>query len=303
MKTPILMCLVPAALILSACGSSSSSGGGGGDDDVSQGRTVELITLTETEVGTVVTIEGVGSRTLDPGEEGKVFTITGSRDADTDAVEITDSDGTTIADTDGNGSVLPDITYQTTGGTKTATTDGAGFAASENYQFARFFSWNDGQADEGGAIIGVASPADAIKTTGSATFAGDAVIRAETGGSPQAGTADAEVLANFGDGTVDVFLTSSSLVVNGIGGIEEFEEIHATGLEIDGNGFSGNQTDIEMLDINGNDVTEGATGGIQSREAAGLFFGSVDEGTPAEAGGTINIAGDTVSYNAYFIAD
>lgn len=317
MSFRLFMISLPAMALVSACG----GGSGGSDNPVvlapvplpanSQNLGQQRVALPETQAFVAIDaagagvsgLEGFGTVRLENGAtvspNATRLYFQGTRDAATDAVTITDTQ-VLLRDTDGDSGAGDRITYRNTdpNAQDVVLDTRAEFTAATSYDFARQFRLEVGGVIKGAGIIGVSTGADNIPSSGTVTYIGNALTREQQG--PVAflrqGTATVDV--SFNTGLVNVVAEADG---------NTFDNITATGMQIDGNHFSGGTVTINK---DGMDITDSVTGGTTGTDAAGFFFGPGAAGeignggfAPAEVGGVITAGGATRTIESYFIAD
>jgi hypothetical protein len=180
-------------------------------------------------------------------------------------------------------------------------------ADAQEYEYVSFYAGSYRVGNEDYSLVGTAGivtrPIN-MPTVGRAQYTGDSLVSvARTNGSV-VGLPDGNstVDADFAAGTVDVTLDGFGQAVNANTGqptTAPLDRITISDMTISGNGYSGGTVSVQN---SGNAVN--SIGGITSEEAAGTFFGYVDDIlAPDETGGQLLQEGRSGALIGLWIAD
>ncbi|MEO1641281.1 MAG: hypothetical protein AAFU41_18765 [Pseudomonadota bacterium] len=223
--------------------------------------------------------------------------VYGTREISTGAINLTDTK-TLFVDPDGDDNGGRGIEYSDGNG-NFVTFNPTLFGESDEYEFARHFSIDFGDTF-GFVILGTTTSAEDVPSVGTTTYLGDTLVLDDPlVGGRSAFRGIASLDADFDNGLVDAML--------GTGRPDTLTDIQVEDMIISGNSFAGGN--ITLLE-NGMDVTDTYIGGSLGSDAAGLFFGPIEQTNilsnfdgPGEIGGMAVINGNTRLIEAYFLAD
>lgn len=210
-------------------------------------------------------------------------------------VTVTDNGDGTYTYDDGETEI---VVEQTGLNTFEGTTTNASFTTTDAGLLAAGFA--EGTTDsilEDDLIVGVGgwhTDADAVPTTGTALYEGDASFQLVISGLDATGSSELSV--NFGNSTADLY------AYVGAGAIDSFTRLESLDMNISGYTFTSN--DIALYDGATEVAFEDVTGADSDGAAAGMFFGPVDaNGNPIEFGAVAILSGDDDKLIMYTAGD
>lgn len=289
--------LIVAIAALAGAGACGGGGTATATSTVSSltGPTTTYQTLSSTAA---VTSALAGAAVRSNGTTGALDVVTLTNSSTTHNTGATTiNDGTyTLTDADGF-----DANNQLTDGTSTIAPVAS---VTGNYEYVTAYtqSYSAGGVNYTipAGVVGIATAAADVSTSGSATYTGEAAGVVASGTSSfDLTNGTATVTANFGSGNVNVTTTGFTATRTGGAGTVPIDTVSVSNMSISGNTFSGGTVST----LNGG-VAVSVTGANTTATASGAFFG-YDAGTnfPDEVGGVIVQQGDNGLVGVGFVGD